>query len=112
MPDPDRTDDGRLLLVFFTSEQSGPARRMESLLAHLSRKERERLRVARVDVERNEDVAARFEIDVIPTLVLVKGKRVWGRLEGRSSASRIAGLLEPHLTERPARLPEAAPQPA
>jgi len=39
------------LLVFFSSERSGPARRMDSLLAHLARKERDRLRVTRVDVE-------------------------------------------------------------
>ena len=34
------TDADRPLLVFFWSERSGPARRMESLLAHLARKER------------------------------------------------------------------------
>ena len=39
------TQDTRPLLVFFTSERSGPARRMESLLAHLARKERRRLRI-------------------------------------------------------------------
>ena len=44
-------DDARPLLVFFTSERSGPARRMESLLAHLARKERTRLRISRVDVD-------------------------------------------------------------
>ena len=40
--------DERPQLVFFWSERSGPARRMESLLAHLERKERDRLRVRRV----------------------------------------------------------------
>ena len=34
------SDDVRPMLVFFWSERSGPARRMESLLAHLARKER------------------------------------------------------------------------
>src|SRR4029077_7633391 len=36
-------------LVFFFSETSGPARRMESLLAHIERKERGRLRLRHVD---------------------------------------------------------------
>ena len=45
------SSDPRPLLVFFSSQRSGPARRMESLLAHLARKERARLRVTRVDVE-------------------------------------------------------------
>jgi len=37
-------DDAKPLLVFFWCERSGPARRMESQLAHLARKERTRLR--------------------------------------------------------------------
>ncbi len=90
-------EDVRPLLVFFWSEQSGPARRMESLLAHLARKERERLRVRRVDVEASPEIAERFKIEVVPTLVLVKDKRALARLEGRTSAPRIEAMLEPHL---------------
>ena len=63
------TDDPRPLLVFFWSERSGPARRMESLLAHLARKERARLRVRRVDVDASPEIAARFKVETIPTLV-------------------------------------------
>ena len=50
-------NDDKPLLVFFTSERSGPARRMESLLAHLARKERTRVRVMRVDVEAQPELA-------------------------------------------------------
>src|SRR5881296_396248 len=79
-------DDAKPLLVFFWSERSGPARRMESLLAHVARKERSRLRVIRVDVDQQPAVAQRFEVSDVPTLVLVKGKRVVGRIDGRASA--------------------------
>ena len=91
------TDDPRPLLVFFWSERSGPARRMESLLAHLARKERHRLRVRRVDVDANPELAERFRVEVVPTLVLVKGRRAVARLDGRTSAPRIEAMLEPHL---------------
>jgi thioredoxin-like negative regulator of GroEL len=87
----------RPMLVFFCSERSGPARRMESLLAHLARKERARLIVKRVDVEARPDLAARFRVEQVPTIVLVKDKRVVGRLEGRASAPRIERLLDAHL---------------
>ena len=49
--------DARPLLVFFSHARSGPARRMESLLAHIARKERTRLRVTRVDVDDRPDLA-------------------------------------------------------
>lgn len=89
--------DSRPLLVFFWSERSGPARRMESLLAHLARKERARLRVRRVDVDASPELAERFKIEVVPTLVLVKEKQAVARLDGRTSAPRIEAMLEQHL---------------
>ena len=91
------TDDVRPLLVFFATQQSGPARRMESLLAHLARKERARLRVTRVDIDARPDLAARFHVSEIPTLVLVKGKKAVARIDGRTSAPRIERMLEPYL---------------
>ena len=91
------SEDVRPLLVFFWSERSGPARRMESLLAHLARKERDRLRVRRVDVDASPELVERFKVDVVPTLVLVKDKRAVARLDGRTSAPRIEAMLEPHL---------------
>jgi thioredoxin-like negative regulator of GroEL len=89
--------DRRPLLVFFGASHSGPARRMESLVAHLARKERARLRVTQVDVNEQPELAERFRIDTVPTLALVKEKRVVDRLEGRVSAPRIERMLEPHL---------------
>jgi thioredoxin 1 len=70
---------------------------MESLLAHLARKERSRLRVMRVDIDEQPELAQRFRVSVVPTLVLVKGKRVVDRLDGRASAPKIDSMLEPHL---------------
>jgi thioredoxin len=89
--------DGKPVLVFFFSERSGPARRMESLLAHLARKERARLRVIRVDVDEQPHLAERFRVEGVPTLVLVNGKRMVDRIDGRASAPRIESMLAEHL---------------
>ena len=83
--------------MFFTSQRSGPARRMESLLAHLARKERGRLHVRKVDVDERPDLAERFRVASVPALALVVGKRVVGRLDGRATAPRIEAMLEQHL---------------
>jgi thioredoxin 1 len=87
------------MLVFFTSRQSGPARRMESLLAHIARKERETLAVKRVDVDERPDLAERFRIAEVPALALVKGKSVVARLEGRATAPKIESMLDAHVRE-------------
>jgi thioredoxin-like negative regulator of GroEL len=85
------------VLLFFTTARSGPARRMESLLAHLARKERARLRVSRVDAETARELAKRLDVMEIPTLVLVKDGRPVARLAGRVSAPQIERMLEPYL---------------
>ena len=73
---------------------------MEILLAHLARKERDRLHVKRIDVEKRPEAAKKMKVEVVPTLLLIKEKRVVGRLEGRVSAPKIARMLEPHLAEQ------------
>lgn len=70
---------------------------MESLLAHLARKERDHLRVSRVDVERHPELAERLGVTQVPTLVLVEAHKPIARLEGRASAPGIERMLAAHL---------------
>ena len=70
---------------------------MESLLAHIARKERSAVRIRRVDVDERPDVAERFHISEVPSLALVRERRVVARLEGRSTAPKIEALLREHL---------------
>jgi thioredoxin-like negative regulator of GroEL len=72
---------------------------MESLLAHIARKERERLRVSKVDVDDRPELAERFRVDQVPSLALVVDNRVIARLEGRATAPRIESMLERHLDD-------------
>ena len=94
-----RDRDRRYLLVFFSALRSGPSRRMDSLLAQLARKERKRLSVTRVDVEERPELAKRFKVRKVPTLVLVKGKRAVARLEGRANAAEIEELVEQNVED-------------
>ena len=92
-------DNSLPLLIFFTLPTSGPARRMESLLAHLARKERDRLRVSRVDIYQRPELAEKLGVTDVPTLVLIKDRKPVDRIEGRASAPQIERMLEPYLAE-------------
>jgi thioredoxin-like negative regulator of GroEL len=98
-------DDAKPVLAFFRSEASGPARRMDSLIAHIARRDRDRLRVTVVDVDARPELAARFHVRVVPTLVLVVDRRVVERMEGRVSAPKIDRMLERHLVASSAGSP-------
>ena len=87
------------MLVFFYSEKSGPARRMDSLLAHVERRERERLRVRRVNAERHPRLVRKFSVERIPTLVFVKDQKAIDRIDGRASMPQIEKLLERNMPE-------------
>jgi len=87
-------------LVFFTSRRSGPARRMESLLAHVAREQRGRLRVRRVDADRHARLRQRLEVENVPSLVLVVDRKAVARIDGRANLPQIERLLESHLGER------------
>jgi len=91
------TGDPRPLLVFFSSQRSGPSRRMESLVAHIARKERQRLRVIQVDVDQRTDLVEKLAVEDVPTLVLVVDRKAVARLDGRASAPKIEAMLDEHL---------------
>lgn len=78
---------------------------MESLLAHLARKERDRLRIWRVDADQQRAWVERFKVSQVPTLVLMNDRKAVARLEGRASAPQIERMLEPFL---PAHAPDTA----
>jgi thioredoxin-like negative regulator of GroEL len=90
-------NDARPLLVFFSSARSGPSRRMESLVAHIARKERGRLRVIQVDVDQRVDLAKKLAVHDAPALVLVVDRKAVARLDGRVSAPKIEAMLEEHV---------------
>lgn len=73
---------------------------MESLLAHIARKERAHLAVKKVDIDERPDLAERFRVTAAPALALVIDRRVVARLEGRVTTPRIEEMLESYL--RPA----------
>lgn len=70
---------------------------MESLVAHIARKERNRLRVVQVDVDQRADLVEKLAVRATPTLVLVVDRKTVDRLDGRASAPQIEAMLEAHL---------------
>lgn len=70
---------------------------MESLVAHIARKERDRLRVVQIDVDERGDLVQQLAVASVPTLVLVVDRKVARRLTGRASAPQIEKLLDEHL---------------
>ena len=86
-------------LVFFHSNVSGRCRRVEGYLAQVLQRRRnhETFRLQRLDVDARPDLADRFRITSLPTLLVVEEKVVRGRLEDPRGCRDIAAFLEPWL---------------
>jgi thioredoxin 1 len=86
-------------LLFFTSPSSGPARRMESLLAVVARRERGRLRLVPVDADASRALADALGVREIPTLVLLRDGRAVARIEGRATRPQIDAMIGAHVPD-------------
>jgi thioredoxin-like negative regulator of GroEL len=75
---------------------------MESLVAWVKVNQKSRLRVIEVDGDTRMDIVRRFGIREFPSLVLLDGRRIVGRLEGRATGNQIDDLIRPHLASRTA----------
>jgi thioredoxin-like negative regulator of GroEL len=93
-------NDQRPLLLFFSNRRSGPARRMSSLVAWIRVTEKKHLRVVEVDADEHADLADALEVSTVPALVLVRGRKILGRLDGRATGNDISRLIRPHLASR------------
>ena len=86
-------------LVFFHSSASGHCRRVEGFLAQVLQRRRNHgtFKVVSVAEEDRPDLLERFKIQTVPTLVVVEGKAVAGRLVRPRGCRDIEGFLSPWL---------------
>jgi thioredoxin-like negative regulator of GroEL len=89
----------QLRLVFFHSTLSGNCRRVEGFLAQVLQRRRNHgtFKLVPVAEEDRPDLLERFKIDTVPTLLVVEGKEVAGRLERPRGCRDIGGFLAPWL---------------
>jgi thioredoxin-like negative regulator of GroEL len=86
-------------LVFFHSALSGHCRRVEGFLAQVLQRRRNHgtFELVLVAEEDRPDLLERFKVQTLPTLVVVEGHAVAGRLERPRGCRDIEGFLSPWL---------------
>jgi thioredoxin-like negative regulator of GroEL len=86
-------------LVFFYSPQSGRCRRAEGFLAQVlqRRHNHETFDLIRVSVDSRPDLAERFRIEKVPTIVVVDGRKAKGRIVSPSGCRDLEEFLRPWL---------------
>ena len=92
-----RPADGLPVLVDFFADWCGPCKALAPVLQAVARTHAGRLRVVKLDVDKNPAVAQQFRVQGVPTLVLFKGGAPVWRQSGVLPADALGRALAPHL---------------
>jgi thioredoxin 1 len=85
------------VLVDYWAEWCGPCKMIAPILDEVSKDYSGRLQVAKLNVDENREVPAKFGIRGIPTLMLFKGGQLAATKVGALSKAQLTAFLDGHL---------------
>jgi len=96
---PVETSEERPRLVIFVAPRSGACRRVDGYLAAVlqRRANHHAFELLHVDIEKRPDLAERFRVSSVPTLLVIEAARIRRRLTRPKNALEIGTFLGPWL---------------
>ncbi|HUH78881.1 MAG TPA: thioredoxin [Methanoregula sp.] len=85
----------RPVLYDFFATWCGPCRMQTPILEELEKKMGEAIEVRKVDVDQNMELAEKYGIRVVPTLIIEKDGKIVQSMEGVTDAATLEKLLIP-----------------
>jgi len=85
------------VLVDFWAPWCMPCRMLEPIIEKLAEENQDKLKVCRLNTDENQNIAAQYGIQGIPTLIVFKEGREIGRTVGVMSKEKLQEKLDPIL---------------
>lgn len=81
------------LLVDFSAEWCGPCKTMAPILKEVAQNMEDKVKVIKVDVDKNQQAAASYKIQSVPTLMLFRYGKVLWRQSGVIQANQLEKII-------------------
>ncbi len=90
-------DDEGVAVVDFWAEWCGPCRVIAPIIEELSEEFEGKVKIGKVNVDHNPEVAMKYGIRSIPTLLILKNGEVVEKHVGTTSKQNLVNKIEAHL---------------
>ena len=87
----------RPVLVDYWAEWCGPCKMIAPILDEIAAEYGDKVKICKVNVDENQETAARYAVRGIPTLMLFKNGDVEATKVGALNKSQLAAFLDSHL---------------
>jgi thioredoxin 1 len=90
-------DESLPVLVDFTAVWCGPCKMLEPIVKELAEEWSGQVKIVKLDVDDNQDIAMQYHVMGVPTLMLFQNGEVKERLTGMRPKKQIEKKVQPYL---------------